>query len=44
MALADRILVLYEGEIVAEFNRGQADEYEIGEYMLGAKRQEQRHG
>ncbi len=39
MALADRILVMYEGEIVAEFHRDEADEYEIGEYMLGAKRQ-----
>ena len=39
MALSDRILVMYEGEIVAEFNRGEADEYEIGEFMLGAKRQ-----
>lgn len=39
MALSDRILVMYEGEIVAEFHRDEADEYEIGEYMLGAKRQ-----
>ncbi|MDF3000025.1 MAG: heme transporter ATP-binding protein [Bacillota bacterium] len=39
MALSDRILVMYEGEIVAEFHRGEADEYEIGAYMLGAKRQ-----
>ena len=44
MALSDRILVMYEGEIVAEFARNEADEYEIGEYMLGAKRQEQSHG
>jgi simple sugar transport system ATP-binding protein len=43
LALADRIIILYEGEIVAQFLRGQADEYEIGEYMLGAKRQEVRH-
>ena len=36
---------MYEGEIVAQFMRGEADEYEIGEYMLGAKRQEvQREG
>lgn len=39
-ALADRIVIIYEGEIVAEFMRGEADEYEIGEYMLGAKKQE----
>lgn len=38
-ALSDRILILYEGEIVAQFKREEADEYEIGEYMLGAKRQ-----
>lgn len=44
MALSDRILVLYEGEIVAEFGRNEANEYEIGEYMLGAKRQELSHG
>lgn len=40
LALSDRILVMYEGEIVAQFMRGEADEYQIGEYMLGAKRQE----
>ena len=40
LALSDRIVIMYEGEIVAQFMRGEADEYEIGEYMLGAKRQE----
>lgn len=40
MVLSDRILVMYEGEFVGEFMRDQADEYEIGEYMLGGKRQE----
>lgn len=44
MSLSDRIIVLYEGEIVAQFMRDEANEYEIGEYMLGAKRQEQCHG
>ena len=45
LALSDRIVIMYEGEIVAQFMRGEADEYEIGEYMLGAKRQEvQREG
>lgn len=39
MNLSDRILVMYEGEIVAEFDRGEVDSYEIGSYMLGAKRQ-----
>lgn len=44
MAMSDRIVVIYEGEIVAQFNRGEADEYEIGEYMLGSKRQEGLYG
>lgn len=44
MAMSDRIVVLYEGKIVAQFDRGEADEYEIGEYMLGSKRQEVAHG
>lgn len=43
LALSDRIVVMYEGEIVAQFMRGEADEYQIGEYMLGAKRQEVRN-
>lgn len=44
MAMSDKIVVIYEGEIVAQFNRGEADEYEIGEYMLGSKRQEVIYG
>lgn len=40
--LSDRILVMYEGEIVAEFKRGESDHRLLGEYMLGAKRQERR--
>lgn len=44
MAMSDRIVVIYEGEIVAQFNRGEADEYEIGEYMLGSKHQEVAYG
>ena len=42
LALSDRIVVMYEGELVGQFLRGEADEYEIGEYMLGAKRREVR--
>ena len=38
-SLADRILVMYEGEITAEFRRGEADHNQIGMYMMGAKRQ-----
>ncbi|MDD2981350.1 MAG: ABC transporter ATP-binding protein [Hespellia sp.] len=44
MAMSDKIVVIYEGEIVAQFKRGEADEYEIGEYMLGSKRQEVLYG
>lgn len=39
LSLSDRILVMYEGEIMAEFQRGEADERKIAEYMTGAKRQ-----
>ncbi|MDY0091747.1 MAG: ABC transporter ATP-binding protein [Candidatus Vecturithrix sp.] len=38
--LSDRILVLYEGEIVGEFRPHQISKEEIGLYMTGAKRQE----
>ena len=35
LALSDRILVMYEGRIVAEFTRGQATERELGLKMGG---------
>jgi general nucleoside transport system ATP-binding protein len=35
MNLSDRILVIYEGRIVAEFSAGQADETDIGFMMAG---------
>ncbi len=38
MMLADRILVMYEGEIVGSFVGGQVGEEELGLYMSGAKR------
>jgi ABC-type uncharacterized transport system ATPase subunit len=38
LALADRILVMYEGRIVAEFARADADEATLGLYMAGGKR------
>jgi ABC-type uncharacterized transport system ATPase subunit len=38
LALADRILVMYEGRIVAEFARAQADEATLGLYMAGGSR------
>ena len=40
MNLSDRILVMYEGEIVGEFDPKQITVEELGLYMAGAKRQE----
>lgn len=40
MNLSDRILVMYEGEIVAELNPKETTVQELGLYMAGAKRQE----
>ena len=42
MSLSDRILVLYEGEIVGEFDPKNVTIQELGLYMAGAKRQERR--
>ncbi|MCD7735648.1 MAG: ABC transporter ATP-binding protein [Lachnospiraceae bacterium] len=39
MSLSDRILVLYEGEIVGELDPEKTDIQELGLYMAGAKRQ-----
>ena len=39
MNLPDRILVMYEGEIVGEFDPKQVSLEELGLYMAGAKRQ-----
>ena len=39
MNLSDRILVMYEGEIVAELDPKQTTVEELGLYMAGAKRQ-----
>jgi simple sugar transport system ATP-binding protein len=36
LALSDRILVMYEGRLVAEFGRGEADESKLGLKMGGA--------
>ena len=38
MNLSDRILVMYEGEIVAELEPEQTNVQELGLYMAGAKR------
>ena len=42
MNLSDRILVMYEGEIVGEFDPKQTTVEELGLYMAGAKRMEVR--
>ena len=41
LSLSDRIIVMYEGEIVGELDPAQTDPQELGLYMSGAKRQEQ---
>ena len=38
MNVSDRILVMYEGEIVANVNPKDIDEKELGLYMAGSKR------
>ena len=38
MSLSDRILVMYEGEIVGELDPKQTTVQEMGLYMAGAKR------
>ena len=38
LALADRILVIYEGEIVHEFSGAEATEEKLGLYMTGGGR------
>lgn len=42
MGLSDRILVMYEGEIVGELFPKETSAEELGLYMSGAKRQERR--
>jgi simple sugar transport system ATP-binding protein len=38
MNVSDRILVMYEGEIVGELNPKETTVQELGLYMSGAKR------
>lgn len=40
MELSDRILVIYEGELVGEFKPNEINTDELGLYMAGAKRNE----
>ena len=42
MNLSDRILVMYEGEIVGEFKPAETTVQELGLYMAGAKKQTQK--
>ena len=43
MNLSDRILVMYEGEIVGELDPKKTTVQELGLYMAGAKREEGQH-
>ncbi|RLE25656.1 MAG: heme ABC transporter ATP-binding protein [Actinobacteria bacterium] len=40
MALADRVIVMFRGQIVADLQRDQTSHSEVGLYMAGAKEQE----
>ena len=40
MNVSDRILVMYEGEIVGEFDPKEVTVEELGLYMAGSKRKE----
>jgi ABC-type uncharacterized transport system ATPase subunit len=42
LALADRIIVMYEGRIVAEFAAGEADALMLGVFMTGGGREHDR--
>ena len=44
MSLSDRILVMYEGEIVGEFDPKKTTVQELGLYMVGAKRDTKKGG
>ena len=39
MSISDRILVMYEGEIVGEFDPAKTNREELGLYMAGAKKE-----
>lgn len=40
MSLSDRIIVIYEGELVGEFDPKEVTVEELGLYMSGSKRRE----
>jgi simple sugar transport system ATP-binding protein len=44
MSLSDRILVMYEGRVVAEFAAGEASEEQLGYYMTGGSKTDARSG
>ena len=39
MSVSDRILVIYEGELVGELDPAQVSQQELGLYMSGSKRE-----
>ncbi|MCK5388641.1 MAG: heme ABC transporter ATP-binding protein, partial [Candidatus Izimaplasma sp.] len=41
MNVSDRIIVMYEGEVVGEFDPKVVTENELGLYMAGSKRSDQ---
>jgi simple sugar transport system ATP-binding protein len=41
LSLSDRIIVMYNGEIVGSFLEGEVDEKELGYYMMGVKKQKE---
>lgn len=44
LGISDRIIVMYEGEMVGELNPKETSETELGLYMSGAKRSEVSYG
>lgn len=40
MNVSDRIIVMYEGEMVGQFDPKTTDENELGLYMAGSKRRD----
>lgn len=44
LALSDRILVIYKGELIGELSRGEATEEKIGMLMAGIRLTEDKEG
>lgn len=43
MSLSDRILVIYEGEIIKEFKSSEATKELVGYYMMGGEKKKINH-